>query len=67
MENMTYQVKDYYNVKDVMAITGAKESKCYNIIRELNDKFFKEYPESIPIRGLVPRWYFEKIMMNKGE
>lgn len=68
MENsMIYQVKDYYNVVDIMNVTGKKKELGYKIIRTLQEKFQKEYPDAIVIQGLIPKWYFEKIMKNKGE
>lgn len=50
----------YYNAKDVMEITGCGQNKSYQIIRELNKSFKKKYPNSIPIQGLIPIWYFEE-------
>ena len=58
-------VKNYYNAKDIQAITGCSKSLAYEIIRKLKDSFEKRYPESIPIQGKIPIWYFEEIMMNK--
>ena len=58
-------MKDYYNAKDVQAITGCSKSLAYQIIRKLKEKFQKEYPESIPILGKIPIWYFEEKMANK--
>ncbi len=52
----------YYGVKDVMEITGAKQTKCYDIIRELNKQYKKKFPEAIMIQGQVPQWYFEEAM-----
>ena len=63
----TYQVKDYYNVVDIMNVTGKKKSLAYKLIRILQDKFQKEFPDAIVIQGLIPKWYFEKIMKNKRE
>lgn len=57
--------KEYYNVYDIIKITGAKKSKCYDIIRKLNDRFQKEYPNSIPIKGKIPIWYFREKMGSK--
>lgn len=58
-------MKDYYNVEDVREITKASKNLSYKIIRKLRMKFQDEYPDSITIRGKIPAWYFEKIMMNK--
>ncbi len=58
-------MKSYYNAKDIQEITGCKMTKAYEIIRELKKTFEKKYPESIPIQGRIPIWYFEKIMMNR--
>lgn len=64
---MTYQEKDYFNVADIMNVTGKKKSLAYKLIRQLQEKFQKDYPEAIMIQGLIPRWYFEKVMKCKGE
>lgn len=58
-------MKDYYNAKDVQQITGCSQSLAYTIIRKLKEKFQKEYPDSIPILGKIPKWYFEEKMKNK--
>ena len=58
-------MKDYYNAKDVQQITGASKSLAYEIIKKLQYKFAKKYPESIMIQGKIPRWFFEETMMNK--
>lgn len=50
----------YYEVSDVMKITGASQNKSYEIIRELNKVFKKEYPDSVPIQGKVLKWYFDE-------
>lgn len=52
----------YYTVEDVMRITGTKQNKSYEIIRELNKKFKKEFPKSVSIQGQVMKWYFDKSM-----
>ena len=59
------EMKDYYNAKDVQQITGASKSLAYEIIKKLQYKFAKKYPESIMIQGKIPRWFFEETMMNK--
>ena len=58
-------MKDYYNAKDIQAITGASQSLSYEIIRKLRKSFEKKYPDAISIQGKIPIWYFEDIMMNK--
>ena len=58
-------MKDYYNAKDVMNITGSSQSLAYGIIRRLKASFEKKYPEAITIQGRIPRWFFEEMMMNK--
>ena len=58
-------MKEYYGAKDIQKITDCSQAKAYSIIRQIQDKFYKEYPDVIPIQGKVPIWYFEKIMMNK--
>lgn len=62
---MSDKTKDYYDVKDIIAITGASKSWCYELIRTLRDKFLKEYEDSIVPQAKIPIWYFEEIMKNK--
>jgi len=58
-------MKDYYNAKDVMEITGASQNLAYEIIRKLRESFSDKFPEAITLQGKIPKWYFEEIMMNK--
>ena len=58
-------MKDYYNAKDVQQVTGVSKSLAYEIIKKLQEKFSKKYPESIILQGKIPKWYFEEVMMNK--
>lgn len=58
----------YYNVADLIDITGLSQNKCYEMIRELNKSFKKEYPNAVLAQGHVPRWWFEQCMgIKKGE
>ena len=59
-------MKEYYNAKDIQQITECSKSMAYEIIRQLRERFIKEYPDAITIQGKIPIWYFEKIMKNKG-
>lgn len=52
----------YYTVEDVKKITGCKQNKSYEIIRELNKKFKKQYPNSVYIQGKVLKWFFNETM-----
>lgn len=52
----------YYTVTDVMEITGTKQNKAYEIIRQLWKKYKRKYPEAIFIQGKIPKWYFDKVM-----
>ena len=52
----------YYNFEDIIELTGCSQSKAYEIIRKLNEQYKKKYPESISIRGKVPKWYFNEAM-----
>lgn len=52
----------YYNVKDLMKITGLAQSKCYSMIRELNKSFKKTYPNAVLAQGNVLKWWFEECM-----
>jgi predicted DNA-binding transcriptional regulator AlpA len=56
---------DYYNVKDIMELTGCGKSYSYEIITKLKKQFEEEYPDAISITGKIPKWYFEKKMKNK--
>lgn len=58
-------MKDYYNVKDIISITGASQSWCYELIRILRTKFERKYPDSITPQGKIPIWFFEEVMKNK--
>lgn len=57
----------YYNVKDVMKITGEGINKCYQIIRELNLQFKKDYPQSVSIQGKILKKYFDEKMGIKKD
>lgn len=52
----------YYTVSEVIKITGAKENKAYQIIRNLNKKFKKKYPECEIIQGKVQKKFFHEAM-----
>lgn len=52
----------YYNVQDVMEITGVKQNKAYEIIRKLQKTFQKKYPDAVFMQGKIPKWYFEESM-----
>lgn len=56
---------EYYNVTQVMEITGVKENKAYQIIRELNKTFKRKFPDSISIQGKIPKWFFDECMGQK--
>ena len=53
---------EYFNVQDIMDLTKLKKSKCYEIIRQLNISYKKEYPQAIIAQGCIPKFYFEKAM-----
>lgn len=57
----------YYNAQDVMEITGAKENKAYEIIRNLNKKYKKKYPDCEILQGKVAKWWFLEAMGLKEE
>lgn len=56
---------EYYDVTQVMKITGTKISKAYDIIRELNKRFKKRFPDAISIQGKIPKWFFDEYMGQK--
>ena len=64
MEQIPSKDRNYYDVNDVMRITGEKMTKSYDIIRKLRKQFKKLFPDSIDIQGKIPIWYFEKAMGN---
>lgn len=57
--------KFYYDKKDIMEITGYKETKALEIIHDLNSKLeemYKEKEEPIYIiKHHIPVWFFKKI------
>ena len=57
----------YYKAEDVMQLTGAKINKAYEIIRNLNKKYKKRFPECELLQGKVPKWYFHEAMGLKEE
>lgn len=56
---------EYYDVTQVMEITGVKENKAYQIIRELNITFKRRFPDAISIQGKIPKWFFDECMGRK--
>lgn len=57
----------YYTVEDVMNITGTSQNKSYEIIRELNNKFKKMYPNAVDIQGKVLKTFFDECMGTKKD
>lgn len=57
-------MKEYYTAKDIQQIVGCGNTKSYDIIVKLQEKFKKEYPDTITIQAKIPIWYFEKIMLG---
>ncbi len=56
---------DYYGPNEVQKIIGCKKSYAYELIRKLQKRFEKDYPETIIIKAKIPKWYFDKTMKNK--
>lgn len=56
---------DYYGPKEVMELTGCKQSYAYDLIRKLQKMFERDYPDAITVRAKIPKWYFNKKMKNK--
>lgn len=52
----------YYTMLDIREITGCSQNKSYEIIRELNKQYKKEFPDSVTTQGRVPKWFFEEKM-----
>lgn len=53
-------MKEYYNLADIMLITGFKKSKSFELINKLNEKLTEEYPELIIMPGRIPIWFWDK-------
>lgn len=58
-------MKEFYNAKDIQKITECSQALAYQIIRELREKFEKDYPEAITIQGKIPIWYFNEKVLCK--
>lgn len=64
-------MKNFYDVNDVMTITGYTKSKAYDIIKQMNielEKMYKAENKKIFIfKGKIPIWYFEECTgMRRG-
>lgn len=57
----------YYTVDDIQNITGTKQNKSYEIVRNLNKKYKKRFPDCELIQGKVPKWFFHEVMGIKEE
>lgn len=51
---------DYYSAKDIMKKTGYKESKVYEVIRNLNKELEIEYPNVLRFNAKIPVWYWNE-------
>lgn len=56
------EIMKYYNVLDVQEITGAEVNKAYEIIRNLNKKYKKKYPDCEILQGKVLKTFFNEAM-----
>lgn len=56
---------EFYDSKEIIKITGLKKSASYKLIEELNTRLKREYPGTVIIKAKVPKWYFEKKLLNK--
>lgn len=52
----------YYTANDISKIIGCSQNKSYEIIRELNQKYKRKFPDSVEIQGKIPIWFFEETM-----
>lgn len=57
----------YYTAKDIEEMTGSKLNKSYEIVRNLNKKYKKRFPDCELIQGKVPKWFFHEVMGIKKE
>lgn len=53
---------EYYDVNDVMEMTNTKRNKSYEIIRNLNEKFKKNYPDAEIIQGKIRKDFYNRVM-----
>lgn len=56
---------EFYDSKEIIKITGLGKSASYKLIEELNTRLKREYPGTVIIKAKVPKWYFEKKLLNK--
>lgn len=56
---------DFYNISDILEITGLKKSTGYALITKLQEELKADYPNTITLQGKIPKWYFEEKLMNK--
>lgn len=60
-------MKEFYNTKDIMRITGFKATKSRDIIVKLKEELVTEYPNMTMIGCIIPIWYFnEKVLGHKN-
>lgn len=50
--------KDFYDVNDVVSITGKSESYAYNLIKKLNEELSNK--GFFTIRGRISKQYFQE-------
>ena len=59
---------NFYTVKEVMQLTGLKQTGGYDLIKKLQKKIKLEYPGTIVITGKIQKWYFdEKVLPIRKE
>jgi len=60
--------KEVYSAKDLQEITGRGRQSCYDLIHKLQKMLYRENPNyKVGLTTTIPKWYFEKIVLGKGE
>lgn len=58
---------EFYNVNDIMRITGCGRSNGYKLLSQLSEEFKREYPNALALKAKLPKWYVEKKLKSKEE
>lgn len=57
---------ELYSVKDIQKITGRNYQWCYQLIKKLQKKLYRENPDyDYEASVTIPKWFFEKVMLGK--
>lgn len=56
--------KDFYNVKDLMELTGLKKTTCYELMSKLQDLFKKENPNCVVFGKIILKDFYNQKMLG---